>query len=128
MMTEQIRILRTFFTGNAYSSEKWDMFSKPINAHGEIAAIRTICPKEEDPSRYRIGGTKENNEKGHIYSFLLSTLTLIIGPLVGLKSFMHAQTSLHTCTHTQHLGRGWLQKQIRIKSHSHSFSAGNSAN
>ena len=41
-MTDPIRIPLTFLTGNAYSSEKWEMFSKPMKAHGDIAAILTI--------------------------------------------------------------------------------------
>ena len=52
MTTDQIRIPRTFLTGNEYSSEKCEMFSKPIKAHGEMTAMRTICAKAFDPSIY----------------------------------------------------------------------------
>ena len=51
-VTDQIRILRILLTGKVYSSEKWAIFSKPMNAQGEMTAIRTICPKEDDPSMY----------------------------------------------------------------------------
>ena len=43
---------RTFLTGKLYSSEKCEMFSKPMKAQGEMAAMRTICAKALDPSVY----------------------------------------------------------------------------
>ena len=50
--TDQIRMPRTFFTGKRYSSEKCEMFSNPMKAQGEIAAMRTICAKAPEPSVY----------------------------------------------------------------------------
>ena len=42
-MTESLRILSDFFKGKANSSLKWEIFSKPTKAHGEIKAILMIC-------------------------------------------------------------------------------------
>ena len=50
--TDPIRIPLTFFRGNSYSSEKCDMFSNPMNAHGDITAMRMIWANALEPSTY----------------------------------------------------------------------------
>ena len=50
MITEQISTPRIRFAGKRYSSEKWVTFSNPINAQGEMVAIRIIWRKGSFPA------------------------------------------------------------------------------
>ncbi len=43
--TEITRMRKTLLRGNVYSSDACEMFSNPMNAHGEMQAMRRTCER-----------------------------------------------------------------------------------